>query len=166
MHPVLEKIEKITDALVLPALLAVLVIVILELFFTETAHHYDTWINFADFVIILIFTVDLSFKFHRASTWEGFLKGHWLEILAITPLFYMFRFLEVFRVPGVAEVGQETAHLAEGARSGRFSTFFRSSEMARSTRFGRFIRFLSRSPRFAKAAEFFKHPDEQTVSLN
>ncbi len=160
MHPYLEKIEHVADALVVPALLVVLVIVVLELFFTETAHHYDAWINFADLMVILVFAVDLSFKFHRASTWEGFLKGHWLEIIAITPLFYFFRIVEVLRIPSAAELGQEGAHLAEGARSGRFTAMFRSSEMARSTRFGRFVRFFSRAPRFAKAAEFFKHPKE------
>lgn len=160
MHPYLKKVESITDVLIIPALLAVLVIVILEFFFTETAHHYDTWINFADTVIILIFIVDLSFKFNRASTWEGFLKEHWLEIIAILPLFYVFRFVEVLRLASTAELGQEGAHLAEGARSSRFSEFFRSSNAARSSRFGRFIRFFSRAPRFGKAAEFFKHPDE------
>lgn len=160
MHPYLEKVERIADALILPALIAVLIIVILELFFTKTAHHYDTWINFVDFVVILIFAVDLSFKFHRASNWEGFLRQHWLEIIAITPLFYVFRIVEVLRIPSAVELGQETAHLAEGAKSGRFTEFFRSSELARSTRFGRFVRFFSRAPRFAKAAEFFKHPEE------
>jgi len=160
MHPILEKIEKLTDLLVVPALFGVLVIVVLEFFFTETAHHYDEWINLADLAIIFIFAVDLGFKYNRASTREGFVREHWLEIMAITPLFYFFRFLEVFRVPGIADLGQEAAHLAEGARSGRFGSLFRSSEMARSARFGRFIRFFSRAPRFAKAAEFFGHPAE------
>lgn len=160
MHLVLEKIENLADTLVLPALLVVLVIVVLELFFTKTAHHYDIWINVADTAVILVFLVDLSFKFYRASTWENFLREHWLEIIAVLPLFYVFRFLEVVRLVSTVEVGQETAHLAEGARSGRFTEIFRSSEMARSTRFGRFVRFFSRAPRFAKASEFFKHPRE------
>lgn len=161
MHPILKKIEKIADKLIVPALLLVLVIVVLELFFTETAHHYDVWLNFADFTVITIFVVDLSFKLHRASTWEGFLRGHWLEILAIMPFFYFFRIFEVFAVASTAEIGQETAHLAEGARSGRFTEFFRSSNIASSTRFGRYVRVLTRAPRFGRAVEFFKAPEEQ-----
>lgn len=161
MHPFLEKTEKVVDKMIVPALFAVLVIVVLELFFTETAHHYDEWINMADMAIIGLFAVDLSFKYHDASTKEGFLRSHWLEILAITPLFLVFRVVEVLRILSSAELGQEVAHLAEGARSGRFSGFFRSSEMARSSRFSRFVRVLTRSPRFAKAAEFFRHPDEK-----
>lgn len=160
MHPYLEKVEETADRLILPALLVVVVIVVLELFFTETAHHYDTWINIADLTVILIFAVDLSFKFRKAKTWEGFLKEHWLEIIAIIPLFYVFRVIEVVRLAGTVEVGQETAHLAEGARSGRFTEIFRSAEATRTSRFGRFIRFFSRAPRFGKAAEFFRHPNE------
>ncbi len=148
------------DFLVVPALLVVLVIVVVELFFTEIAHHYDVWINMADTAVIAVFAIDLSFKWRRATEWEGFVRKHWLEIIAITPFFYVFRVFELVWVASTAEIGQETAHLAEGARSGRLTQFFRSAEATRSARFGRFIRFFSRAPRFAKAAEFFKHPGE------
>lgn len=161
MHRYLEKVERAADALVVPALFAVLIIIVLELFFTETAHHYHEWINFADTLVILVFVVDLSFKLHRASTWEGFLKGHWLEVIAIMPFFLVFRLVEgLFIAVDVVDLGQHTAHLAEGARSSRFTQFFRTSELGRSTRFGGFLRAFSRTPRFAKAAEFFKHPGE------
>ena len=160
MHPFLEKIERFVDTLIIPALLGIAVILALELFFTSIAHDYHTWINYADYLIIGIFAVDLSFKFHRASTYEGFLKEHWLEIIAIMPLFLVFRVFTFLRVLSGAELGQEAAHLAEGARSGRLTELSRTSSSARSARFARFIRPISRSPRLAKAAEFFKHPDE------
>jgi len=161
MHPYLKKVEKITDALIVPALIAIFVIVILELFFGEIAHHYHSLIALTDTVAITIFIIDVSFKFHRASTWEGFLQNHWLEVIAIMPFFLVFRLVEgIFIAVDVVDLGQHTAHLAEGARSSRFVEFFKTSELGRSTRFGRFLRAFSRSPRFAKAAEFFKHPDE------
>ena len=161
MRPVLEKIEKTVDALVVPALLGVAVILTLELFFVELAHDYHTAINYADYLIIGVFAVDLGFKFNRAKTYEGFLKNHWLEIIAITPFFMVFRMVEFLRILSGAELGQEAAHLAEGARSGRLSAILRPAEASRSTRFARFIKPVSRSPRLAKAAEFFKHPDEE-----
>lgn len=162
MHPYLKKIEKVTDALIVPALLAIFAIVILELFFTDTAHHYHSIIAVADNIVISIFVIDVLFKFHRASTWEGFLRNHWLEVIAIMPFFIVFRLVEgIFIAVDIIDLGQHTAHLAEGARSSRLTGFFRSSELGRSTRFGRFLRAFSRSPRFAKAAEFFKHPDEE-----
>lgn len=162
MHPYLKKIEKITDSLIVPALLAIFVIVILELFFPDTAHHYHGIIALTDNIAISIFIIDVAFKFHRASTWEGFLKNHWLEVIAIMPFFLVFRLVEgIFIAVDIVDIGQHTAHLAEGARSSRFAEFFRTGELGRSTRFGRFLRAFSRSPRFAKAAEFFRHPNEE-----
>ena len=160
MRPFFEKVEKTADALIVPALLVVAVILTLELFFTDLAHDYHSLINYADYMIIGIFATDLSFKLYRASTWKGFLKNHWLEIIAIMPFFMVFRFFEFLRFLSTAELGQEAAHLAEGTRSGRLTEFFRTSEAARSSRFTRFIRPISRSPRLAEAADFFKHPDE------
>lgn len=162
MHPVLKKIERITDTLIVPALLAIFIIVILELFFTDTAHHYHSLISTADTVVISIFVIDVLFKFRRASTWEGFLRNHWLEVIAVMPFFVVFRLVEgIFIAVDIVDLGQHTAHLAEGARSSRFAGFFKTSELGRSTRFGQFMRAISRSPRFAKAAEFFKHPEEE-----
>ena len=164
MHPYLEKIEELFDALIVPALVAVLGIVVLEVFFTETAHHLHSWIKIADTLVITIFVGDLGFKLYRATNWEGFLRNHWLEVVAIMPFFLVFRIIEgIFIATDLIDLGQHTAHLAEGARSGRFTRFFRSPELARSTRFGRFIRALSRMPRFAKAAEFYKHPSEHRI---
>jgi len=85
-------------------------------------------------------------------------------VAAIMPFFLVFRLVEgIFIATDLMDLGQHTAHLAEGARSGRFARFFRSPELARSTRFGRFVRAFSRAPRFAKAAEFYKHPSEHSV---
>ena len=158
MHVLFEKLETLVDRLIPPALILVLLIIVMELLFPETAHHYDEHLNMADSFVILIFATDLSFKLNRAKTWEGFLRDYWLEIIAIMPLFFVFRMIELVFVTRTAEVGQDAVHL--GTRTERVVAAFRSPEAARSARFGRFIRAFSRSPRFAKAAEFFGHPDE------
>lgn len=146
MNRYLKKIEHLADALIPPALLGVTIILGLELGFPEVAHNYHSWINYVDYAIIGIFSVDLSFKAHRASRWDVFLKEHWLEIVAIMPFFLMFRVFEFLRLIAGIETGQEAAHLASGARSSRFT---------------RIIRPLSRSPRLARAAEFFDHPEKR-----
>jgi len=163
MRPVLEKIEKWADRLIVPALLGVLFIVLVEIFFTDFAHDIHGQIVLLDNVVITIFVVDLAFKVHRASTWEGFFRNHWLEVIAILPFFLVFRIVEgIFIAADLVDIGQHTAHLAEGARSGRIAEFFRSSELTRSTRFSRLIRAISRTPRFAKAAEFFESPEHES----
>lgn len=164
MRPFLKKIEYLADKLIVPALLAVLFIVVVELFFPDIAHNYHGMIVLLDNAVITIFVVDVAFKLHRASSWEGFLKGHWLEIVAIAPFALVFRILEsIFIVTtDLVELSQHTAHLAEGARSGRFAELFRTSELTRSTRMARLIRAVSRSPRFAKAAQFFEAPEHES----
>ena len=163
MRPVLEKIELWADRLIVPALFGVLFIVVAELFFPEFAHDIHSEIVLLDTVVISIFVVDVLFKLHRASTWKGFLKSHWLEVLAILPFFLVFRIVEgVFIAAELVDVSQHTAHLAEGARSGRIAEFFRTPELTRSSRFARLIRFISRTPRFAKAAEFFESPKHES----
>ncbi len=165
MHPYLEKLEELTDTLIVPALFAILAIVVLELFFTKTAHHYHSLIKITDNIVISIFVIDIGFKSWRAKNIEGFFRNHWLEVIALMPAFLVFRLVEgIFLAADVLDIGQHTAHLAEGARSGRLTGFFRSSELSRSTRFSRFIRAFSRTPRFAKAAEFYKHPKEHLPS--
>lgn len=159
MRPVLEKIELWTDRLIVPALLAVLFIVVAELFFPDFAHDVHSEIVLLDNIVIGIFVIDVLFKLHRASTWRGFLRNHWLEVIAIMPFFLVFRLVEgIFIATDIVDLGQHTAHLAEGARSGRLAELFRSPELTRSSRFAGVMRAIARTPRFAKAAEFFESP--------
>lgn len=159
MRPLLRKIERWVDRLIMPALFAIVVIVVLEVFFHDFAHEHHFWIEVTDILVILVFGTDLSFKFHRASGWEGFLRKYWMEIIAVIPVFLVFRVMDLIRFSLQSfELGQHILHLVE--RSGRFAAFFRSGELSRSTRFAGFIRGFTRLPRFAMAAHFFESPDE------
>lgn len=163
MRAWLKKIELVADKLILPALVAVFFIVVAELFFHDFASQYHSVIVVLDYVVIGVFVVDLSFKVYRASTWEGFLKNHWLEVIAILPFAMVFRVVEgIFIATDIVEISQHTAHLAEGARSGRLAELFKGSELTRSSRFASVIRAVSRTPRFAKAAKFFESPEHSS----
>lgn len=163
MRSWLKKVELVADKLIVPALVAVFFIVVVELFFHDFAQSIHSQIVVLDYVVITIFVVDLSFKVYRASTWKGFLKSHWLEILAVMPFFVVFRLVEgIFIATDIVEISQHTAHLAEGARSGRFAELFRGSELTRSSRFASVIKAVSRTPRFAKAAKFFESPEHSS----
>lgn len=163
MRPFLKKVEYLADKLIVPALLAVFLIVTVELFLPDIAQKYHGVIVLLDEVVITIFVVDLAFKIYRASNWEGFLREHWLEIIAVAPFAVVFRVIGgIFIATDIVEISQHTAHLAEGARSGRFAELFRGSELTRSTRMSRIIRAVSRSPRFAKAAQFFEAPEHES----
>lgn len=153
----LEKIEAWTDTLIGPALVVIFVVVILEVFFPDVAHHYHSYILLADRTSIGVFVVDLSFKFKRASDWEGFIKDYWLEIIAVFPVFLVVRIFEILAFLRAGELGQEIVHLV--TRSERLAALARGSELSRSARVGSVLKGLARTPRLAKAAKFYESPD-------
>jgi hypothetical protein len=164
MYAYLERIEEVVDHLIVPSLIVVLFIVVVGLFFQNFYAQYKYTLNLIDNVVISIFVIDLGFKIYRATDWEGFLREHWLEVLAVMPAFLVYRVIEgLFIALEYVEKGQHMAHLLEGARSGRFATFVRSGGVTRSERLAGFIRGISRSPRLAKAADFYESPKHHSI---
>jgi hypothetical protein len=158
MENLLALLERWADKLIGPALIVILTVIVLEIFFPKFAHDYHTAILVADYAAIGVFVVDLSFKFKRAASWEGFIKEYWLEILAISPVFVVVRVFESLAFLTAGDLAQDTIHLI--TRSERFAALAGGSELTRSARMSSLVRGIARTPRFAKAAEFFKHPDE------
>lgn len=155
-----DRLHDITDTLVGPALIVILVVILLEIFLPDVAHKYHTAILVADYTAIGIFVVDLGFKFKRASEWEGFVKKYWLEIIAIMPGFIIFRVLDAFFVvTSSLELGQDAIHLA--TRSERLAVLTRSGELSRAARLERLTKGLTRSPRLAKAFSFYDEPSDE-----
>ena len=154
-----DSIRKWADRLVGPALVIILVVILLEIFLPDLAHKYHTAILVADYSAIGVFVVDLGFKFQRASKWENFLREYWLEIIAIMPGFILFRVLDTFFViTRSAELGQDAIHLA--TRSERLAAIAGSGELSRAARFERVTLGFARTPRLARAVDFFKPHEE------
>lgn len=94
MKPWLHKTEVIIDKTI-PFLLILLVFLIVgEIFFHHQLEPFHLQIEILDGIIILIFAVDLSFKYNRMRNIPKFLKKYWLEIIAIFPFFLIFRVFE------------------------------------------------------------------------
>jgi len=159
MNDFWRKVELFFDKLIAPALILLLFYVIVDVFFTEFKYRHEPYFLFLDLTIISVFVGDLSFKFKRAANWKGFLKDEWLEILAIVPFFWIFRFIE--SVVRVGELAQEIIHLF--ARGGRLVRLFAAFGLTgtRSKRFADFIERVTRSRRFEEASKFFRHPNEK-----
>ena len=155
-----DKLHHWTDRMVGPALIVILIVILTEIFLPDIAHKYHTAIVIADYSAILIFVVDLGFKFKRASEWEGFVKKYWLEIIAIMPGFIIFRVLDTFFViTRSAELSQDAIHLA--TRSERLAAIAGSGEITRAARIERLTKGLTRSPRLAKAFSFYDEPSDE-----
>lgn len=164
MRKYLEKFEGLIDKLILPSLIVVFFIVVTGLFFRDFYSKYKSTIAILDNLVIGIFVIDLGFKVYRAKEWENFLKEHWLEILAVMPAFVFYRLIEGILISiEYVEKSQHIGHLLEGLRSGRFTAFLREGRLTRSERLAKFIRPISRSPRLAKATNFYESPEHKSI---
>jgi len=170
MNAFFKRMERIIDDLIWPALLVLLVIIVLEVGFSDIAHAFEKDIVAADSIIVLIFVIDLLFKWNRTRKVKPFLKRYWLDILAVFPFFLMFRAIEGFSVLfgtalDIGESTQKSIHAGlelekEGAKVLREAEIIgkETTRLSRAARFQRFIRPIFRAPRFLKATDFFEKP--------
>lgn len=158
MNIVFRKLESFFDRMIVPALLVLILIIVADIFFTEFKYSYERYFFYADLFVLGVFVGDLSFKLRAASTFEGFLKDEWLEIIAVVPFFWIFRLLE--SVVRIGEIIQEILHLV--ARGGRFARLFAAFNISasRDDRFAMFLRKITRTDWFDEAAKFYRHPKE------
>jgi len=150
----ISKIEVIVDRAIPYALIILLFVIIGEVFYAEKLHAYQIFVSIIDGIILTIFFVDLVFKYMRTKNIPDFLKKYWLEIIAVFPAFLVVRVIEEFVIIVNLEetfiLSQEALEVE--ARAG--------SKASRLHYFARFVRPLSRLPRFLKAFRFYKKPDD------
>ena len=146
-----HKLEVFIDKAIFPALLVLLAIILLELFFKDVLEHYHLYIEIADGIVILIFLIDLVFKYLSTKNIPNFLKKYWLEIIAVIPFFWIFRAFEGFaRIFGLIEEttkeGQQILHVGVELARGEEG----AAKVGRAGRLERFLRPISRVSRFLK----------------
>ncbi len=138
----IPKLEHLIDALVFPAVIALAILIIGELFFHFD--RYEPWVTIADATIVLIFIFDLIMKWRRVHDAKKFIKLYWLEILAVFPFYLIFRAFAFFRDFGQgSELIQKTLHESAILREGK-----EIEALAREERFaGRLLRVVQRAIR-------------------
>jgi hypothetical protein len=153
----MQKVEKLVDFLIPYTLILLLIIILLELFFASVVEPYEHYILMLDYFILFVFIIDLVFKYKRSRDIPNFLKTSWLDIIAVFPFFLIFRLIEEFvSITKLGELTQSIFHeTVEIEKAGQKVI----REAGKTTRFsGRFIRIITRIPRFAKALPFFEKP--------
>ncbi len=164
MGEVLYKVENIIDKLIPIALIALLFVLVIEFFFHNVALQYAFQIEIADALIIILFILDLVFKYKRVRNIHLFLKKYWIEIIAVLPFFLVFRALEGFArlfglISETAKESQQVLHAGVELSKGFSRTGIEVEEIAglsRGERFARFLRPLARSPRLLKFRRTFE----------
>lgn len=152
MHRVFKKIEEYNRKFIPLALVALLVIIVLELFVHVENYTLERTIQILDGIIIAIFVVDLIFLAIHSKNTRFFFRNYWLDILAVFPFALVFTVVEeIYRGITAAErlvVGQALFHegleaeklLKEGAKEGKLLKMLRAVP--------RGLRFITKSHYF------------------
>ncbi len=144
-----SKFEIFIDSLIPVAIVLLVVITIIELFFLKFVRPYIWVIDLVDFWILLVFFLDLVFKFKHAKSIPSFLKHYWPYIIAVFPFFLVVRVLERFYQISASStsssilVGRYIANTFNDARLARFAEIFR---------------FINISARMLRATYFYENP--------
>ncbi len=166
----MHKIELFVDKIV-PWLVGILLIVIIiEFFFRQLAEEYRTIISILDGFIVFVFVLDLIFKYIRAKNIPDFLRNSWLDIIAVFPFYFFFRFMEgiasIFIAPETISEGQKILHegvLLEKESAKIVKNVEEAGKISRTRFFARMLksqilRPLLRTSRLIKIIPFFEKP--------
>ena len=110
----LKSLEIFVDRVIPYLVLILLAIIIIDLFYHNIAKEYQFQIGLIDGFIILVFILDLIYKYNKVRNIPNFLKKYWLEILAVFPFYLVFRLLETtigfLELSGIIKQGQNIFH--------------------------------------------------------
>ncbi len=109
-HP-LQELEYFIDKLVPFMIVALAIVIFLDnpLWSLADLYKYESEILIFDSLIVLIFSLDLIFKWFHIRRTLPFLKHYWLEIIAVFPFYLGFRLFIFLREFAVA--GEETQRI-------------------------------------------------------
>ena len=136
-----NKLDNVIQLLIPPSLVLLLVVTIIELFY-GVGKGMSLFIDIFDVYVIIIFAIDLYYRWFETPHLIPYVKKHFLDILATIPFNLIFLGIE----------GLASLRAFRGVR-----ILARIAKMARFARYGRLLRllrFAARAPRFLR---FRKH---------
>jgi len=125
------KLRETVELLIPPSVVILLFLTIYELFFGFTKASYI--IDIYDLYIIILFIIDLTYKYKEEKNTLIFIKKYWLDILATIPFNFIFYGIEGWSLTQTAKAGRPALIALKILRTGRIF---------------RIMRVLTRLPRF------------------
>ncbi len=171
MKPWLHKIEVIIDKSIPYLVLILLILIIGEFTHNKFIQDHDNLVLSIDYGIVIIFVIDLMFKYYRVKNAKTFVKKYWLDIIAVFPFFLIFRLVEelilFFRISSELAQSQQILHTT--IEIGRISRDLSEEErilreieqvtkLERTGLFARILRPLERVPRILEGFRFYEKP--------
>lgn len=138
-----NKLDQVIQFLIPPSLVLLLVVTIIELFF-NVGTRISFFIDLFDIYVIIIFAIDLYFRWFETPHITKFIKKHFLDIIATIPFNLIF-------------LGIEGLTLIRALRGIRIvSSIAKFARFARYGRLLRLLRFGARAPRFLRTRKYMK----------
>jgi len=163
LPPFWEKVEHFNSKLIPIALVLLLFVIIYELFVHLENQVLNLIFSLMDYLVILIFVVDIIFLAVRSKNVKFFLKHYWLDILAIFPFSLFFSLAEKFYKAAIASkeiiVSQALAHETIEVRKGIL-------ELSKTERLSRYFKIAARSLRVVTKSRFFRKFKHSRNNLN
>jgi len=131
--------DRILQYLIPPSLVILLTVTIIEVFFG--VEKIGWFVDFFDMYIIIIFAIDLYYRWWETPHFIPYVKKHYLDIIATIPFNLIF-------------FGIEYLPFIQGLRGVRVVT--RATRVARFARYIRLLRFATRAPRFLRLRKHAK----------
>ena len=138
-----NKLDDVIQLLIPPSLVLLLVVTVIELFF-GVGKVMSYVIDVFDVYVIVIFAIDLYYRWFETPRFFPYVKKHILDIVATIPFNLIF-------------IGIESLTLIRALRGVRIIS--RVARMARFARYGRLLRLLrfgARAPRFLRTRKYVK----------
>ncbi len=170
-HSIINKAEVVIDRAIPYALVLLMIIIVVDLFFADIAYQYHNYLIAMDYIIISVFATDLMFKYIHSRTAKSFVRKSWLDIIAVFPFILMFRvFEEIILLARIERgIGEAQGILHTGvaiekdiSKAARLEKeAISAAKFSRTAKFARELRIFSRFPRLMKAVSFYEHPDHR-----
>ncbi|MFP4111986.1 MAG: hypothetical protein ACLFPQ_03420 [Candidatus Woesearchaeota archaeon] len=137
-----NKLEQFWDIVLLVSISFVFIILILDSSFFDVSNIRE-FIDTTDFVINIIFVIDLVVLYRKSRGFVDFLKINWIDVIAVIPLGSLFRVAKVIRAVRIVKI------LSRGSKVSRIAKVSSST-----VKTNRFFKFFSNNSGFNKYVDY------------
>jgi hypothetical protein len=159
LSPFLKKVEKVNHYLIFPAILILLGVIIFDIFFAESSATVRLIAEVLDYLVLVVFVIDLIFLALHARDTKFFFRNYWLDLLAVFPFSIFFGFVGgIYRLLAIPE---ESLTLSQAIFHESLEVERVASEGEKVAKSGKYLKVGARVARVASKSHFFTRFERQ-----
>jgi len=159
MNKFWEKVEHYNGKLIPFAIVALLFVIVFELFINTENHLLELSVEILDYFVLAIFIIDLIFLGIKARTVKFFFKNYWLDMVAVIPIALILAIFSYFYsvFMAVERISLTQAILHESLETKKIATAVTKEAQAvsRTSKIAKFARIFTRGLRVITKSRFF-----------